>query len=209
MKKFFVLLILVFISISIYALSYNKVILTKDKSEMLKILTTEYSKGIDTLITERIIYERCLIPENLKYYLNDSIAPQIMESHSGIYLLPDSLYPRLTHLFGKDILEVRDLKKGEDGYLKYEKLTEYSVRPQYQFIFWISLFVCIALLILGFIALNLMYSVALSILSTLLFFFYFLGSSDITLLDMYLCMFLLILPAISLIWRVRMYTKRK
>ncbi|NVN96753.1 hypothetical protein HXX01_00690 [Candidatus Nomurabacteria bacterium] len=200
MKKVFILLILSLIATSIYASSYNKILLTKDKSEILNILVTEYTKGPDTMITEEVILGGYRVPENLRYYMNDSVANQIIKSYQGIYLLPDSLYPRITHMFGKDTFEVRQLQTSFDGNIEYKKLAESSVDSN-PLIFWVSLVISIILILFGLVPFNRIYVVVVSILLAVFFFFGFI-ESIFTFLDIILCMGVLILPAIIIICNI-------
>lgn len=196
MKKYFILLAVLMLGMSFNLDAFDqtivsgqeKAIVSDDGSKIHLVRTT-------TIITVDTIKDYPVI-ERAQYYIQDKkVLNQLVSV--GAVSLRDSLVPRRSHIFGVDTWIQRQLRIN-NGTITYETIAGYQKNGSLQSIFWICLIIFVAFCGSIFNGKEKPAIITLSIAFTFCFVLGFI-ESELTIFDLFLCIALLLIPAIVLI----------
>lgn len=184
------------LGMSINLFAQEEIIVQKDKSEISVIKIT--------VVIDTIKVRTFEVLNNAKYYLNKDNANELISK--GIGSIPDSLLPRLTHMFGINTYQKRHLEIWNKN-VTYKSNGEYVAPISHPYIFWICIISFIFLLIWGFMTINVTGPIVVSMIATFLFFTGY-AESELTLFDVISCTIILIIPAFVLFVKNIIVTNR-
>ena len=164
MKKSFYFLLIASLGVVINFISANNssqkvwksAALSSDKTKMFIIKVTEQKetqkgKGVSVLFTATKFdtIETCSVQKEARIFLNDSNVLKLL--NTGVIHLPDSIVPRWTHVFGKDIAVKRNINIFNNHL--YLTIKNEFVDPINEDLIRITLIILLVVLAFNFIAL--------------------------------------------------------
>jgi len=134
-------------------ISWRTVFLSSDKS-VISVIKISEEKRMEKMKNYAIIYTTTRydtianyqVQKDAQEYISDSIAYIILDGET-VHILPDSVLPRWTHIFGKDTVIKRNIKVNNGQVCLFIK--NESASPKNVNILWIAIIITLILLIIN------------------------------------------------------------